>query len=78
MASRLNWIVKLPKFPYRCKAKLRYRQEDQDAIIQKEDEEGNVYVEFRESQRAVTPGQSVVFYKPEDLVGGGVINETNN
>lgn len=72
-ASHLNWIARKPRFPYRCKAKLRYRQEDQDAIIKGEDHDGAVYVEFREPQRAVTSGQSVVFYKGEKLIGGGII-----
>lgn len=72
-AAGLNWIARKPRFPYRCKAKLRYRQEDQDAIIKGEDLDGAVYVEFREPQRAVTSGQSVVFYKGEELVAGGVI-----
>lgn len=73
VASNINWISKKPKFSFRCKAKIRYRQEDQDAIITNEDKNGNLRVEFDEPQRAVTPGQSIVFYKGEELVAGGVI-----
>lgn len=72
MASNVNWISLKLKFPFRCKAKIRYRQEDQDAIIKSEDKNG-VFVEFKNSQRAVTAGQSIVFYKGEELIGGGVI-----
>lgn len=72
-AASLNWIARKPKLPFRCKMKLRYRQADQDAIIKSEDRDAAVYVEFREPQRAVTPGQSAVFYKGDKLIGGGVI-----
>lgn len=74
VASSLNWMSKAPRFPYRCKIKIRYRDADRDAIIKKEERElGNIRVEFDEPQRAVTPGQSVVFYRGEELVGGGII-----
>jgi len=72
--SSINWISKKPKLPLRCTVKIRYRQEDQDAIIQSEDRSGNLHVECKEPQRAVTPGQSIVFYKGEELMGGGIIN----
>ncbi|MFY9457379.1 MAG: tRNA 2-thiouridine(34) synthase MnmA [Candidatus Spechtbacterales bacterium] len=74
MASNLNWISVKPRLPFRCKVKIRYRQPDQDAIIRNEDDGGNLHVEFKEPQRAVSSGQSAVFYKGEELMGGGVIN----
>jgi len=40
-------------------------------------ENGNISIEFTEPQRAVTPGQSVVLYEGEDLVGGGIISKTD-
>ncbi len=73
VACNVNWISQKPKFLFRCKAKIRYRQPDQDAIIISEDKNGNLRVEFDEPQRAVTPGQSIVFYKGEELMAGGVI-----
>lgn len=73
VAQDINWIGARPKLPFYCKAKIRYRQEDQDAIINSKDENGNLYVKFKNPQRAVTSGQSVVFYKGDELVGGGII-----
>lgn len=74
VCSNLNWISKKPRLPFVCKAKIRYRQADEDVIIKSKDKDGNLLVEFCVPQRAVTPGQSTVFYKGEELIGGGVIN----
>ena len=71
-ASNINWISAKPSFPFKCAAKIRYRQVDQDAIIKHEDNNG-VFVEFKNPQRAVTSGQSIVFYKEDELIGGGII-----
>lgn len=73
-ASCMNWMSEKPKPPFKCKSKIRYRQPDQDAIIRSEDRSGDFRVEFKEPQRAVTPGQSIVLYKKDELIGGGVIN----
>jgi len=71
-ASNINWLSEKQSFPFNCSAKIRYRQEDQDAIIKYEDD-NNVFVEFKNPQRAVTSGQSIVFYKGDELIGGGII-----
>jgi len=56
----------------RVKAKIRYRQKLATAIISPL--KSKVYsLKFRVAQRAITPGQSVVFYKGEELLGGGII-----
>ncbi len=58
-----------------CKAKVRYRQEDQEcSIIQ--DQNGLYTVSFSVPQRAITAGQSVVFYLDDICLGGGVIETT--
>lgn len=58
--------------PYHCKH--RYRQPDQRCEINKD---GDSYVvSFSEPQRAITPGQSAVFYDGEICLGGGVIEQT--
>jgi len=56
-----------PSFPFRAKAKIRYGERGGGALVEK----GKVI--FSSPREAVTPGQSVVFYKGEELIGGGVI-----
>ncbi|WP_423812033.1 aminomethyltransferase beta-barrel domain-containing protein [Pseudomonas aeruginosa] len=51
--------------------KVRYRQSDQDCVLEKTTE--GYRAVFDEPQRAVTPGQSVVFYDGDVCLGGGVI-----
>ena len=56
---------------YRCTAKFRYRQGDQQvSILQNED---TLYIEADEPQRAVTPGQSAVFYQGDRCLGGAIV-----
>jgi tRNA-specific 2-thiouridylase len=75
-ADQLHWVNgEPPTIPLRCTAKTRYRQPDQACIITHL-EDGKCRVEFDESQRAVTPGQSVVFYDGEICLGGGIIEQT--
>ena len=69
--SDIHWINTASDLPLRCKAKTRYRQEDQDCVIQPV--EDGYHVIFSQPQRAVTPGQSVVFYEGDICLGGGVI-----
>jgi tRNA-specific 2-thiouridylase len=73
-AMNLNWIapVPAPGERLRCRAKTRYRQPDQDCTVEIE-EGGACRVEFDRPQRAVTPGQSVVFYRDDECLGGGTI-----
>lgn len=73
-ATELSWVaLEAPApLPYRCRAKTRYRQADQDCVITV-CEEGRIRVDFDLPQRAVTPRQSVVFYQGEKCLGGGII-----
>lgn len=73
-AEELTWISPegAPPLPFRCKAKVRYRQPDQDCVIVGI-EDGVAFVVFDKPQRAVTPRQSVVFYDGACCLGGGVI-----
>jgi len=57
-----------------CSAKTRYRQPDQSCTVQAIDDDGSIRVKFEQPQRAVTPGQSVVLYKGDECLGGGVIH----
>ncbi len=62
------------KEPLRGQAKIRYKDSGGEATVQ-EMNDGRVQVIFDEKRRAITPGQSVVFYEGDDVVGGGVIDE---
>lgn len=75
LASQLSWVSgELPSLPFTCQAKIRYRQVDQDCVIQKIEGE-QILVTFPQPQRAVTPGQSIVFYQGSICLGGGVIQQ---
>ena len=73
-ASRVHWIDggRLEK-PIRVKAKIRYRHPEAEAVVVPLSP-GRVRVEFGRPQRAVTPGQSVVFYSRDVVLGGGLID----
>jgi tRNA-specific 2-thiouridylase len=74
VASKNNWIsVKNIRGPTPVTAKIRYKQKESPAIISPL-ERGTVLVRFERPQRAITPGQSVVFYDGELVVGGGIIS----
>ncbi|RNF52931.1 tRNA 2-thiouridine(34) synthase MnmA [Marinomonas hwangdonensis] len=74
IADNFDWVARQkPNLPLTCKAKCRYRQADQDCTIT-ELADGRVEVAFVEPQRAITPGQSVVFYLDDVCLGGGIIN----
>jgi tRNA-specific 2-thiouridylase len=73
-ASQLKWITAEPTpIPFNCHAKIRYRQQDQACTIEALEAE-SCQVLFSESQRAITPGQSVVFYAADECLGGGIID----
>jgi len=74
--SEVFWVNSAPEVPLRCKAKVRYRQDDQMCTIEATTDGYRVI--FDTPQRAVTPGQSVVFYDEDICLGGGVIETTGN
>ncbi len=74
IAEKIVWIVgEIPDLPFKMKAKIRYRMEESSAVVDKKN--GKYIVEFLKPERAVMPGQSVVFYKKNEVVGGGVIKK---
>ncbi len=74
-AVDVNWISgSAPESAFECTAKFRYRQEDHDVSVVPQ-EDGTLYVEFKEPERAVTPGQYIVLYDGEECLGGGTIDE---
>ena len=77
IANDVHWVDIAPQFPLKCSAKIRYRQASQECTVSMEDEI-HLKVKFLENQRAITPGQSVVFYKDEVCLGGSVIKSKYN
>ncbi len=78
IAEQVHWISgNPPKNPFKCSAKVRYRQQDQACQLNIQDD-GTIAVQFDQAQRAVTPGQSVVFYDGDICLGGGVISQAYN
>ncbi len=72
IAKNVNWLAgNSLKLPLEVKAKIRYNSPLCSAVVKKQ---ANRYkVVFKKPQLAITPGQSVVFYKGSELLGGGVI-----
>ncbi|TKJ90540.1 tRNA 2-thiouridine(34) synthase MnmA [Paenibacillus sp. PK4536] len=76
VASVMNWIdgsEHAVGSTLHCVAKFRYRQPDQGVTLTWQ-ADGNVHVQFDEPQKAITPGQAVVFYDGELCLGGGTID----
>lgn len=75
VASGLNWIslTKL-KRPITAKAKIRYLHSEAEAEITPVNED-KVRVRFKEPQMAITPGQAIVFYHGDTVIGGGTIEQ---
>jgi tRNA-specific 2-thiouridylase len=73
-ASDLNMIAveKLTE-PMKATVKTRYSQKETEAILYPESED-EIIVEFKQKQRAITPGQAVVFYDGDIVIGGGTIS----
>jgi tRNA-specific 2-thiouridylase len=78
ICNQLNWISgQPPSATYGCTAKIRYRQPDQRCLLSP-DSDGNWRVFFDEPQRAITPGQAVVFYDGDYCLGGAIIDHPVN
>jgi len=72
-AKDMNWIsIDGITEPIRCKAKIRYRQKEADAVVERI-EDGKIRVTFDEPQRGITRGQSLVLYDGDVVIGGGKI-----
>jgi tRNA-specific 2-thiouridylase len=77
IATDTRWIGESPTGladGLRCRAKVRYRQADQDCVVTALDDD-KVEVHFDERQKAVAPGQFVVFYEENRCLGGSVIDQ---
>lgn len=82
LADNLSFIAGvIPTTPLKVTAKIRYNSAEAEATLlvnpkgkEKAEEKAKVKVIFAEPQRAVTPGQAVVFYQGEEVIGGGIIS----
>lgn len=75
-AEKVNWISgREPVLPMRINAKIRYRQKSVPAVISRRLKARTYELSLGKLQRAVTPGQSVVFYKGQEVLGGGIIRK---
>jgi len=73
IAKDVNWLAGIQsKMPLKCEAVIRYRHKAVKCKISSKN--GKYLVKFDKPQRAVAPGQSVVFYRGEELLGGGIIS----
>jgi tRNA-specific 2-thiouridylase len=73
ICKNVNWIAgKEPKLPLKIQAKIRYRHQLTWAVSYKLKAKSYKLV-FEKPQRAITPGQSIVFYRGQEVLGGGII-----
>lgn len=76
VAERCNWLsFERPPGPLECEVKIRYRSKPVPALVTVGVDPMTAFVEFEEPQRAVTPGQAAVFYRGDEVLGGGWIEE---
>lgn len=78
--NQVNWIEECPPTVDNnapITAKIRYRQSDQKCTLNNINDK-KYEVDFDEAQRAITPGQSIVFYQNDVCLGGGVIETMYN
>ena len=79
LIKSVNWIFGIePKLPIRVKAKIRYHHEPAFGVLKCQNPRArgkskNYKFVFDKPQRAITPGQSIVFYDRANLIGGGII-----
>jgi tRNA-uridine 2-sulfurtransferase len=70
----VNWISgREPKMPLKAQVKIRYRSPSAEAIIRRNLKSKVYSLRFKVAQRAITPGQSAVMYRGQELLGGGII-----
>ena len=69
--SQVNWLNDKIKFPYNISAQIRYNSKEVPATIYLQNKKYSI--KFKTPQLAITPGQSIVFYKDDIVIGGGII-----
>jgi len=69
----VNWITERPKLPAKINVKIRYRSESTPIMLTRMHSNYRATALPRYKLQAITPGQSAVFYRGDELLGGGVI-----
>jgi len=77
-ADRVSWVAGTAPGdgPFECDVRIRYRGDDVPAVVEAGPDAETALVTFRAPQRGVAPGQSAVFYRGEEVLGGGRIVES--
>ena len=73
VARELSWVLGAPTSPLACQARIRSRSPEAEALVIPLPD-GRVHVSFADPQRAIAPGQAVVFYREGEVLGGGWID----
>lgn len=74
--AAIHWIGRAKNLPLSCTAKIRYRQQSQKCTLTNDDK--IFTISFENPQRAITPGQSIVFYEGDICLGGAIIDNRHN
>lgn len=78
IATKLNWISGIcPAEEFSCHAKIRSTQQPTEVLI-KQIDENNIEVYFKDMQNSISPGQSIVLYQDDIVLGGGIIDKVIN
>jgi len=74
IVEKINWIIREPSFPVLAQVKIRYQHNPAPAtLIPLSDQ--RVEIHFKKPQFSITPGQGAVFYRNEEIIGGGWITD---
>ena len=75
VADQVNWIRQVDALKVmHCRARIRSRHDEAECQVVLFDNQ-MVQVKFKEPQRAITPGQAIVFYENDEVLGGGFIHQ---
>ncbi len=74
IASKVHWTQNPPTSSEKISAKIRYRHQAENCFVERL-ENDQTRVVFEDPQRAITPGQAIVFYQQDEVLGGGWIEE---